>query len=100
MTKHDAIQPADLDHYTFINPAYRPDHLSKEAHENSRASDLAYKVASLLDTIQLAFDNETSGIPMEQRGISQTLEIAAAIARDLIEETQVLERTASKGGTA
>lgn len=96
MNTSDPLKSAAPNRYRFTNPAYRPDHLSVQACNETSTSRLAYKVASIIATAQLAFENDTSGVPMNQRGLGETLELASAIAMDLITECEMLEKRIHK----
>ncbi|WP_127113067.1 hypothetical protein [Shimia sediminis] len=57
-----------------------------------QASDLAYRLRSIIAVAYCAFDNDCGSIPMQQRGIDQTLELAESMANDLIDKCEELER--------
>lgn len=51
---------------------------------------LAYEVLSLIDVCRCAFDNETSAVPFEQRGIDRSLAVASEKAAKLLDEVEDL----------
>ena len=48
-------------------------------------SSVAYEVVALIEVSRHALDNETSGTPLDQRGIGETLAICQAKAEELLE---------------
>lgn len=88
-----------MNRYTYLNPDFMPNHVDEKEVSRTRASGLAYDVQALITTAQFAMENDTSGRPFDQRGIAQTLEIAATMACDLIDRCEGLERKLDKSTT-
>jgi len=51
-----------------------------------------YQLESLIRVCLYAAENETSGIPFEERGIAHTLEFAASLAAELTEKAGELDQ--------
>lgn len=81
LTKHD-----------YLNPDYMPSYVNEDFAKKHPASSLAYDLHSLISTIWMAVENDGSGLPFEQRGIGTSLEIANAMASDLIERCEMVEK--------
>ena len=91
---------AALSRYTYLNPDFMPDHVNKECYRRRKASKLSYDLHALLSTLHAAAENDNLGVPMDQRGIDKTLEIAANMAGDLIDLCESVEADArAKGET-
>ena len=92
MNIQNAPAQPEVDEYTYLNQDFIPDHCEKEYVRKHRASGLAYDVNALIDTARFALENDTSGIPLDRRGIANTLEITSQIATDLIGICEMLEK--------
>lgn len=75
----------------FLNPAYREPHWNKEHFDQHYASSVVWRVHALVTTALMAHENETSAVPIESRGIDETLQTARAMLGDLVEEVEDLE---------
>jgi hypothetical protein len=65
--------------------------------ELKEASGKAYQVLSLLRVVRLADENECSGVLLDWKGISQTLEVAEELMAEVIVRVEHLERFAKIG---
>lgn len=83
----------EVDQHSYLNKDFMPQHVDKEYMRAHRASDLAYNVNALIDTARFALENDSSGIPLDRRGIASTLEVTSRIASDLIDACELLERS-------
>ena len=92
-----ADQP-EIDTLHYLNTHFMPQHYDAEYMKLHRASGLAYDVNALIDTARFALENETSGIPLDRRGIANTLEITSRIASDLIVACEMLENPKQEAG--
>ncbi|WP_121630320.1 hypothetical protein [Tropicibacter alexandrii] len=80
----------------FTNPDFALRWMDESYTRNSPASSLAYMAMGLVATASAALDNDAGGTPMQDRGIDQTLFVAEAILRDLIDEAEKLELRAAR----
>lgn len=86
--------------HVYLNPDFMPNYAAEEYCRTHRASGLAYEVRSIVAAAHSAFENDGSGIPMEERGIAPTLEIAVHMASDLIDLCETLEQRLVKAKEA
>ena len=63
--------------YAYLNPDFEEPHTNLENSKKHAASTLAYEVSALITTIQVAADNDCSGIPFDHRGIDLSLKLAS-----------------------
>ncbi|MEM9432218.1 MAG: hypothetical protein AAGA32_22580 [Pseudomonadota bacterium] len=80
-----------LESYIFLNPGFEPDGIDLNHHRQHPVSELAHKVFALVETARFATENDTSGTPLDRRGIASTLEIVGFMASDLIIRCEELE---------
>lgn len=69
--------------------------------QDYEASTLAYDVTSMIDVCLYAHENETTAVPLDQRGIDRVLQMAAEKASNLIDMVERLEidlRAATRKG--
>jgi len=83
---------AELKEYDFLNPAYVDEHADREYIEKHRASLLAYRVHALISTAWMAHENDGASLPLDRRGVADTLETARAMLGDLISDVEQLEK--------
>ena len=48
----------------------------------------AYKLHSIIRVCQFAAENDTCGVDLHERGIAQTLELAASLALELADDAE------------
>lgn len=81
-----------LSRYDFLNPTYCRPYEDPEYVSSSRATSLCLMASELVTCAQLAFENDGSGIPLENRGIRTTLEVAVSVIDDLNTVCHELQR--------
>ena len=88
-----------MTNHLFLNKDFMPSNVDSDYVAKHRASGLAHDVCALVDTARYAVENETSGTPLDQRGIASTLGFVSHLLGDLIDLCETLENT-KKGASA
>ncbi|MGR3493527.1 MAG: hypothetical protein ACU0DW_15865 [Shimia sp.] len=81
---HNALDVADV--------ALKPSDVTRPPAITADVSGLAYRVHSLVSAAKHAADNETTGTPMDRRGIFGTLDAAEELLADVIDGAEALEK--------
>ena len=73
-------------------PGITPPYANVELTRQRICSEVAYSEHALVSAAMPAYENDTSGVPLDQRGIGQTLEVETYLLDDFIDHCEQLEQ--------